>query len=75
MLGWLQLATLLLKFANGIVDSLHERRLIDAGTAESVVAGIKQSQKGIARVMDARRRFRTDADYRERVRRTYTADD
>lgn len=50
---WLTLLKLLLSLASAVATHVRERRLLEAGQAEAVAAGIREADDAIRRARDA----------------------
>lgn len=54
LVNWLALISAVLGALKALTEWLHDRQLIDAGTAEAMLAGYKSSDVAIARAQKAR---------------------
>jgi hypothetical protein len=72
VIGWLKLVELGLSLLNGFVGFLHDQKLIDAGAAKAVAAGLSQSLDAVKSAQAARQK--SDADF-EAHPETQTDDD
>ncbi|WP_119167098.1 hypothetical protein [Algihabitans albus] len=67
---WLSLLRLVLSVAEGLLSLLRERRLIEAGEAQAIAAGLEASRDALEDV----RRARRDPALRQRLRERWTRD-
>jgi hypothetical protein len=55
---WLTLIRLGLSIISGIVNMLKEKRLLEAGAAEAILAGLTQAQEAVDAAIKARQDYR-----------------
>lgn len=57
-MSWLALARLGLAIVLGMVDMLREKRLLEAGEAQAILAGLEQAKEAIDAAIKAREDYR-----------------
>lgn len=58
-MNWIAILAAVLAIARALADWMHDKQLIDAGTNNAVVVGIKNAQDAIARAQKARELVRS----------------
>lgn len=61
-MAWLAFIEALLKAISGVVGYLGDRRLLDAGQAEAISAGLKQTLDSVKRANDVKDAIHHNAD-------------
>ena len=76
-MAWIAFIEALLKAISGVVGYLGDRRLLEAGQAEAISAGLQQSLDSIKRANDVKDAMRNNADpdFSERLRKKYERPD
>ncbi len=62
MLSWITVLKLLLSLAGTVATYLHNAKLMEAGQAKSILAGIHHAQRQTKIAADARANVKHDAD-------------
>lgn len=65
----------LFSLANTVLGYLKQNQLIEAGHAKAIAESLTQVSHELDEIARARKRFRTDREYRERVREQYRVED
>ncbi|MDE2444784.1 MAG: hypothetical protein KGO94_01315 [Alphaproteobacteria bacterium] len=70
-MSWLALAMALVKLTSGIITTLNEKKLIEAGAAKAALAALEKANAAISRAQKARQNSNADLElHPDRLRDT-----